>query len=149
MRLLLTILGTIGFLGCSSSQKPLDRPSYSPSAAGAAAITEYDTNKNGTIEGAELDACPSLKYALDRIDTNKDKALSADEIATRLQSYISAQIAAVGTTVTVILDGSPMSGANVTLVPEKFMMEAVGSSTGTTDKTGAASITLSDGKAPG
>ena len=58
-----------------------------PSDAPKKALELYDTDKNGFIDGAELDKVPGLKAALQQVDTNGDGKISADEIAARIQSW--------------------------------------------------------------
>ena len=67
-------------VGCARSPEVHAQPNYDPDTLTTAAFAEYDRDKNGFIEGAELDACPGLKAALPSIDTNNDKKLSADEL---------------------------------------------------------------------
>jgi hypothetical protein len=52
-------------------------PKIDPDRAGADAIAKYDANHDGCLSGAELDKCPALKQAMDRIDTEKDGKITA------------------------------------------------------------------------
>ncbi len=63
-------------------------PSYAAAGGGPKArlFAKYDTNKNGVIDGAEVDALRAAyagdaKEELARFDTNKDGKLSDEEIA--------------------------------------------------------------------
>jgi hypothetical protein len=146
MRVPLPIVVVVSFLaGCSGgSPVPGPQATYDPAAVAQAALDLYDKNKNGQIEGAELDACPALKAALPAIDTNKDKGLSASEIRDRVARY--AAPGPVPVTITVKLDGQPLSEATVTLEPEPFMGASLKTATATTDHEGATGAFRLDGR---
>src|SRR5262245_30443082 len=111
--------------GCSGSSAPTDAPpaTYDAARIARAALQELDKNKDGTIEGPELDACPALKAALAAMDKNKDRRLSADEIQRRVEQY--AARGTIPVTCSVLLNGQPLPGATVTFEPEKFMGESL------------------------
>jgi hypothetical protein len=139
------VLGCLCAAGCGGSNAPLSTPSYDPDEMAQAALTQLDKNGNGTIEGAELDACPGLKGSLDLIDTNKDKKLSLEELKARFDQYKSLGAGAVGYAVTVTLDGQPLAGATITFTPEPFMGKAVGEVTARTEANGGVNTFQVDG----
>jgi hypothetical protein len=118
--------------GCGSGG-PSGPPAYDPDALARAALAQFDKNNNGTIEGAELDACPSLKSALAAIDKNKDKALSADELADRFRAYKATNVTTASVSCTVRLNGQPLEGATVTFTPEDFLKDTISGGSGTSD----------------
>ncbi len=139
-------VGVVLLAGCSGDRTPVEAPppSYDAAAIAQAAIRELDKNKNGTIEGPELEACPALKSALAALDKNRDGMLSLGEIQQRVQAY-----AARGTmlvTCTVTLDAQPFVGAGVTFEPEKFMGNGLKTATATTDKDGTCAAFAIDGR---
>jgi hypothetical protein len=109
----------------------------SPRDAANQALAEYDANKDGALDAKELEACPGLLSALKRVDKNNDGRLSADEIADRL-AFFQLQGTQMDVTAEVTLDGRPLAGATVTLVPEKFMGPSVKSASAVTDESGTA-----------
>ena len=126
-------------MGCSgggSTPQPLAR-TLDAAAVAQAALQEYDKNKNGSIEGAELDACPALKYAMAAIDKNNDQKLSAAEIEKRVAGYPPRHI---GISCEVTLDGKLLPGATVIFEPEKFMGSSFKTATATTDRDGQAGV---------
>jgi hypothetical protein len=135
-------------LACGGAEKlpPVEAPSYDPEACAAAAISEYDSNKNGTIEGPELDRVPGLKQALIPLDTNKDRKLSKDELKVRFEHYQSARAGAVGVNIVVKQKGQPVKDATVTLTPEAFMKDSIPIATGKTDETGTVSNYTANGQ---
>jgi hypothetical protein len=92
-----------------------------PESAGEQALALYDADKDGSIAGEELDNCPGLKQGLRQLDGNRDQALSGEEIAARLRQYQEDRLGVVGFIGHVTLDGRPLVGAEVTLVPEEFL----------------------------
>jgi hypothetical protein len=136
-------------VGCSggNATKLSDLPpvAYDPPAIAQAALAALDRNKNGQIDGSELDACPALKSALPAIDRNKDRAVSADELQQRAERYAAA--AGVPVACTVTLDGRPLTDATVTFEPEPFMGPGLKAATGKTDATGTIGSFEVDGQA--
>jgi hypothetical protein len=137
--LLLTILAGVP-IGCGGDGGPGSPPAYDPDALAKAAITQLDKNGNGTIEGSELDACPSLKSALAAIDKNKDKALAQDELAERFKAYKATKLATTTFSCGVKFNGQPLEGATVTFVPEEFLKGTITGGSGKSDATGNVAI---------
>jgi hypothetical protein len=132
--------------GCSrGSQAERPQPTYDAAGIAEAALGQYDKNKNGRIEGAELDACPALRAALPAIDKNRDRGLSAGEIKERAERY--AALGEVPVTVMVTLDGQPLAEATVTFEPEPFMGASLQTATATTSQEGVSGTFQVDGNA--
>jgi len=87
-------------------------------------MEEYDVNRDGFIDAQELQRCPALAHGLKAIDKNRDKRISTDELAERLEEFAASSVGLVGIPCSVQLDGSPLHAAKVTLRPEKFMGES-------------------------
>ena len=134
--------------GCAkTSSLEIHAPaSYHPDALTMAAFAEYDRDKNGVLEGAELDACPALKSALAGIDTNRDWKISTAELRSRFEGYASANVTTVSVGVSVTLDGKALPDATVQFVPETFMGTTVQEATGKTGADGAVHSFTSGGK---
>ncbi len=120
--------------GCND--RTLHVPPMDPAAAASAALAEYDANKDGALSEVELEKCPGLKASLTWIDSNKDRRLSADEIAARVRGYQADRAGLLTLIVQFTLDGRPLKDADVTLVPEKFMGSGVQPAHATTDAGG-------------
>ena len=134
-----TIPLVIFVTGCASSPSLEIHPpaSYNPDALTTAAFAEYDRDKNGVLEGAELDSCPAVRGALAGIDTNRDGKISTAELRSRFESYAAANAATVSVGVSVTLDGKSLADATVQFVPEPFMGTTVQESTGKTGPDGS------------
>lgn len=136
-------VGTAGVLaGCSNSPSSLRAPSIN-SNAGAAAVAEYDRNGDAVLGSTELDQSPPLKAALDRIDQDSDRQISADEIDRRIEAWQKSGVALTVVDVSVKMNGRPLKGAEVKLVPEKFLGEEIETATGRIDELGMAKIIIS------
>jgi hypothetical protein len=128
--------------GCSNKPSRLEPPSVDASAAGTAAIAEFDANADDAIAGPELDKVPSLKKALKQVDKNGDGRITADEIAARINQWRETKIAIMSMTPSFKLDGRPLADATITFVPEKFLGPAVKAATGTTGPGGQATMMI-------
>ena len=117
-------------------------PGIDAQAAGSAAMEQYDTNKDGKVAGGELDKAPSLKEAIDNLDTNDDGAVSAEEITARIKAWRDSKVGIFSVDCTVYYKGKPLPGASVTFEPEKFLGDAVKTSTGVSDERGVAILSV-------
>lgn len=136
---LATTVMTIAMLcGCSQRGpvRTLDVPEFDPKAAAAAAISACDTDGDGSLSAAEIEASPGLEAAAPRIDTDGDRALSRNELEARFTTYRTAAAAIVPVKYQATLDGRPLAAATVSLAPESFMGAAYTASSGTTAGTG-------------
>jgi hypothetical protein len=132
-------LGLVLCAGCTGRLARLPMHGIA-SDAGAKAIEMYDTNKDGKISGPELDKCPALKASLPRIDLAGDGSVTADKITARINRWKEDKLSELPVHFTVLRNGSPLVGAEVKLVPEKFLGEDVKAGVGTTDRTGGVVI---------
>jgi EF hand len=132
-------LGGLVLLAAGCSGGGSGGPQVSPREAARAALAEYDANQDGALDAKELERCPALWSALKRIDKNNDGRLTADEIADRL-TFLRRQEALTGIGVEVSLDGRPLSGATVTLEPEKFMGPSFKPVSAVTDEIGTGTL---------
>jgi hypothetical protein len=127
--------------GCSSSERPVLQyaPTVDPAEAAKAALQQYDANKDGKLDAGELEKTPAMKLALPRLDGNGDKALSADEIARRIERWQTKEPGRRLMRIVVTHNGEPLAGAEVKLVPEKFLGADMEPAVGTTSSGGMVS----------
>ena len=149
LRSWLSLFALIAAAGCSPkgatvTEAPL--PKYDADEIAKAALSEFDRNQNGSIEGTELNACPALKGALAEFDTNGNKQLTAEEIRTRVEAYGSGSTGTVQVSCEVRLDRQPLDGATITFTPEKCMGSSLKTGVGKTDADGRCAEYLLDGK---
>ena len=138
-------------LGCSGKPARVHAPSIDATAAGAAAMEQYDTNKDGKVAGAELQAAPSLMAAIINLDKDGDKAVSAEEVTGRILAWQESKTGLTPVTCTITFRGQPLAGAKVVFEPEKFLGENIKACEGTTNQRGMASLSIpnSERKLPG
>jgi hypothetical protein len=129
------IFSMIYLAGCTEDIG-VDSIRYRPAKMAAVALEKCDTNKNGSIDGAELEAAPGLKAALPLADTNRDQALSLAEIEARLQTFAGNSLV-YPLNVQVHWQGVPLPQAEVKIVPESFLADTLKHASATTDANGA------------
>jgi hypothetical protein len=122
--------------GCSS-QTVITIPHLDPEEAGREALAEYDTNKDGFLDADEVKRCPALLGSLKAMDKDGDGRLSAEEIALRVAEMRDSQVGLLRLPCLVTLDGQPLAGATVTLLPESFMGPALKAASGVSDNAGS------------
>lgn len=114
-------------------------PEVDAAAAGTEAVAQYDANKDGKIAGAELDAVPALKIALPKLNPG-GSSVDAAQITARINQVKESKVGRMSVAMTVTRRGKgPLVGATVTLIPEKFMGDALPTCSGTTDEGGSVS----------
>jgi hypothetical protein len=145
--ILLTLVLSPLSSGCGGSTRAQLR-NYDPPAATAKAMELNDPNGDGKIAGDELTQCPALSVSMRRIDTDRDGALSRDELQARFEA-IDAQSDMVAVSVRVTLKDRPLPGAKVTLTPAPFMGEGLQDHAGTTDSEGGCLLAGSVVELPG
>jgi len=142
------LLTGCAILGCSRGPARVQQPTIDAAASGARALEAYDTNRDGTIAGGELDASPALKSALERLDANHDGGVSADEIAARVNAWKAMRTCLASIRCHLTLDGKPLSGATVTLEPEPFLGDHVKRATAQSNQFGDVAPTVADADKP-
>ncbi len=142
----LVLLATLA--GCSQRPTRVNPPAIDAKLAAQQAMTDYDSNSDGTIDGAELDNVPAIKNSLKELDKNADGKVSADEIRERIEQWQATKVAIMPFVCTVTLDRAPLAGATVTLVPEKFLGPNVQPASGISGDQGNATVSMPKEKMP-
>ena len=129
--------------GCRYQLPALKPPKFDKEAASAAAMEQYDSNADGKIDKTELKSAPGISFSLDRIDTNENGEVTADEISDMIQEkWIDSGGGIMRVAVEVTLRNKPLSGATVTFEPEAFLGDVIHPATGETDETGYAAMSM-------
>jgi len=136
------LLSVVLSAGCDRAPSRLDLPEYK-GTAGQEAIAQYDSNKDGKINGDELKKSAALNSALANIDANKDGAITGEEIDARVQQWRASRVALMPVCCKVLLNGKPVAKARVTFEPEAFLGNSVHAATGVTDEDGVAIMSIS------
>lgn len=133
---LVATIAAILVCGCDSAPPEFTPPKLDPAAASAACLAEYDANKDGLLDKMELTKAPGIASQIALYDANSDGKVSKDELTARLTKFVADATAITTVSFQVMLDGKPLEGAAVRLVPEKYLGEAFKPATGTTDAQG-------------
>lgn len=140
--------GLLSTLGCGQGPSRIQAPGINASRAGSAAMDEYDTDGDGFVAGAELDAAPSLKAALATLDVNSDGKVSADEVTQRIETWQDSATGLTTISCVVQVDGRPLGGAEVVFEPEAFLGDEMPTAVGTTNRYGQASPSVPKDQRP-
>ena len=135
-------------IGCSGAPARISMPAYDPSSIVEEVLELHDTDGDESLSHTELEAVPSLLNSIGQYDADRDEAISRHELLDRLQLWRQGNNALVPFVCTVTLDGHPLPEANVRLVPESFMLDAVKTAEGTTNGAGVATPSVSQEDLP-
>lgn len=133
---------------CNSSPSRVNQPYIDASAAGDAAMEQYDTNGDGVVKGAELEKAPGLNAALAKLDKNGDKGVSAEEVSERVAAWQKMGVGLMSFGFKVTMNGNPLPDATVTFEPESFLGSEIKSADGVTVITGGGSATIPKDQRP-
>lgn len=123
-------------VGCYGPRR-IYPPKVNPEKAAAEAMEMYDTNKDGKLDAEELKKVPSLKPLA------KDGVVTSEALIAILKKWASGTIARMRYDVQILHNGQPLEGADVKLVPEKFLGSAWLVATGKTLRGGTAPVNSS------
>jgi hypothetical protein len=137
------LVALLTLVGCSSSLSPVPIPEISGNAA-EAAIKACDSNGDQSLSDDELKQSPGLRSAIARLDVDKNKKITAEEINARIQAWRSARVGMTACTVVVRQNGQPVENAVVKFIPESFLGEEIKPAQGTTNRRGMAPMKMSE-----
>jgi len=135
-------LSLIVAVGCNSGPTRLAVSKVDADKAANLVMERYDRDGDGILNSEELKDCPSLAFALDAYDTDNDGTLSRDEIVAGINRWAASRKAAFSLPFQVQLDGRPVNGAVVKLVPEDFLSGAIKPASGVADEGGSGFLDL-------
>jgi hypothetical protein len=136
--------------GCTDSRrKRVEAPVLQPEEAARKAMEQYDANKDGLLEGAELDNCPALRDSLKEIDRDGDGRLSLDELTRRFESYVEGRIGLNNLPCRVSYRNNPLAGATITFEPESFLGSGFKPASGVTRPDGSVELQIEGESLPG
>lgn len=141
-------IALLTLLGCSGRPGRISTPSVDAEEAARAALTLYDRDADGQLNSEELKASPPLADAISAYDSNHDGALAESELVAGMQSWTSRGIGAMSLPFTVRMNGRPLQGANVKLVPAEFLGDAIQTAEGSADDTGSGSLSIASENRP-
>ena len=143
-----SLLLMVMLVGCSGRPGRVSTPDVDPDGAAEIAMREYDRNSDGQLTADELRATPPLADALPAYDADHNGSLSQTELVAGISSWSQRGIGAMALPFTVRLDGRPLEGAEVKLIPAPFLGDAIQPASGVADNTGSGSLTMSEADKP-
>jgi hypothetical protein len=138
----LFVFTLVGLTACSQGPPRVQQPGIDADGAGELAMEQYDTNSDGVVAGEELEKAPGLRASVATMDTNGDKAISAEEVTARINVWKQMRTGLMSFGFTATLDGKPLSGATVTFVPESFLGDEIKSASCQTSSFGGGTATI-------
>ena len=126
------------FLGCSRQPKNVGPPPLDPVAAAQKAMELFDADSDGRIDSSELTSSPGLKAAVKTTDSDRDGALSQQEIQDRLQVFVDSGTALRSFQIELRRGSTEAKNLAVTAVPEPFLEEYLEPAIGETNIAGVA-----------
>jgi hypothetical protein len=128
--------------GCSGAPGRVFAPNVDPDQAAKLALQELDQNGDSVLQSEELKACPPLVHAMEIYDADHDGILTKNELVAGISRWASARTGAILLPFRAQLDGRPLAGAKVKLIPVSFLENTIKPAQGTTDKRGAGMLGL-------
>jgi hypothetical protein len=113
------------------------------------AMTLLDKDTNGQLSEAELAASAGINACWKRFDENGDGQISRDEMVNRVTLYVDSLVGLSSFNAEVWLDGAPLEGADVRLVPEPYFKDVIEEATGKTGGGGYVSLQVPGEEVPG
>ena len=133
-------------VGCGPAA--LVKPAFKPAQTAARAVADADLNGDGLLSEDELKKYPALLGAVSQYDTDKDGSLSGAELEAQLLVWQERGAALRSLNCLVLLNGKPLSEAQVEFVPESFLSEIIQPCSGISDDVGRAVMSLADEHLP-
>jgi hypothetical protein len=134
--------------GCSGRPARIKPPRISPTSAASAAMAKYDTNHDQVLSAQELEACPGMRRSVGAYDLDGNGKISESEIVERLRQLTQFKTALTPLRVIVMLNGKPLEGAEVRLIPEEYLGSEIKGAKGITNAGGSASPRISEEELP-
>ena len=134
--------------GCGTGPARVKPVEIHPSRAAAAAIDQYDTNGDDMLSDEELAAVPGMRKWKSLYDTDGDGQVARSEIRERLNLWNRQKLGFRTLRAAVTLDGRPLVGADVRLIPEIYLGPHVKPAAGVTNENGYATLSMAEEDIP-
>lgn len=131
-----TYFALVFIAGCSGRHSAISPPKINATTAASAAIEQYDRNGDGQLAKDEWSTSPDLSAVANQYDKNGDGILSPSEIAEGIARWQETGVGARMVPFEVRLNGQPLAGATVRLVPAPFLGGGVKEASGETTQGG-------------
>lgn len=122
--------------GCSGRPPRVEAPEWDPAEFTERAFADFDANQDSVLERSELDAVPGLAAAFNRVDRDRDKRVTQDELRGRFEAYEKMRTGILLQSFEVTLNGRPLAGAKIEFIPESYQGDVLEIATGVTNDQG-------------
>ncbi|MEQ8850010.1 hypothetical protein [Botrimarina sp.] len=129
-------------VGCSYGPRAVRPVDVDPDEAAAEAMALYDADSDGSLAGEELLGVPGVVMAMRFYDADTDGRVTQEEIRERIAGWEDQGLGFKPMGVRVTLDGRPVADAEVKLIPEPYLGDAVKPAAGTTLPDGSANVSV-------
>lgn len=143
-----TVCGLMLSAGCSSTPSRVEMVEIDPDDAAAQAMAAYDANQDGKLADDELRAVPGILKWKKLYDLDGDGAVSEAEIVARIEKWQRDKLAFCSVAARVELNGRPLRGVEVTLVPEPYLGAGLKPAKGVTNRRGNAALSVAPEDVP-
>lgn len=140
------ILGTV--VGCFGGPEAIPPLQVDASRAAEKAMELHDANGDGTLDEGELATAPGLAYSREKIDSDRDGALSQAEIVAMIENWNEKAVGLLTAKCTVQMGRRPLSGAKIRFEPAPFLEDQIETAIGLTDEVGDALLSIPKEKRP-
>ncbi|QDT69447.1 EF hand [Planctomycetes bacterium MalM25] len=144
-----SVLVLLAAVGCGSGPAAPRLPSVDANSAASDAMRLYDRNGDGTLDADERVASPALAKAARSIDSDGNGSIDQREICAYIESWKESGTALVDVIAEVVLDGAPLTDAELIVEPEPFLGDAYSIARSSTDASGLATFVGAHPQLPG
>ena len=134
--------------GCSRGPSRVTPPQIDPERAATEAIRLYDTDKDGSLNAAEMAKCPGMLAEIKSYDRDGNGLVSREEIAARIKDLRSHGVGLTRLNCDVTVNGRGLKDATVEFEPEPYLGDEIQAAKGVTDADGVAQMAIPDDKLP-
>jgi hypothetical protein len=128
--------------GCSRGPGALRPPRIDAIAAASEVMKSLDRDGDGKLSRAEWSGSPEIAAIAASYDKNSDGFLESAELVGGFEAWQKTGVGARSVPFRVTLNGSPLAGATVRLVPAEFLGKAVKPASAQTGQTGGGQLAM-------
>jgi len=133
---------------CSRGPGRVAPPRIEAEGAAAEAIHLYDTDKDGSLNAAEVAKCPGMLAEIKLYDRDGNGLVSRDEIADRIKDLRKHGVGLTRLNCDVTVNGRGLKDATVEFEPEPYLGGEIQAARGVTDADGVAQMAIPAEKLP-
>ena len=142
------LVGCSCIAGCSRGPARLEQPGFDALAISGALLEAHDADGDGLLSEEELRHCPGILKAIEKFDSGGDGNVSREEISARVAYWGEGRVALMRFEPLLTLDGEPLAGARVELVPEPALARTIKPASGISSQSGYVELLIAPENLP-